>query len=422
MTISFPYHNCHLDLHLPRERVKAVLTSQIADYVSPKGEAELVQEALDHPIGSAPLRELVAGKKNILIVTSDHTRPVPSAITLPLLTQEILAGNPDADITILIATGLHRATTREEMVEKFGSYMVENFKIVNHNAFDADSCQSVCTLPSGASFEVNKLALETDFLITEGFVEPHFFAGYSGGRKSILPGICSYVTVVENHSAKAIAHPLSKAGVMGGNVINEDMVYAAEKVGVAFTLNVALNGQKKIIGAFAGHIDESHTKAWNFVDSLSRAEAVQGDIAITSMGGLPLDQNLYQCPKAISTALECVREGGVIIVVASCCDGLGGEHFGKLMTRGTPKEIYEYLLSIPPKETIPEQWCAQVFAQILQRNPIIVVSELEPEVVRSVNMIPAKTPDEALKLADAMVGPDSSVVAIPDGVSVIAIQ
>lgn len=421
--VDFPYHDSTRALHLPEERLKAVLTSAIAETAPLPDPAGAVLEALRNPIGTPPLRELAKGKKRVLIVTSDHTRPVPSKLTLPVLTGEILLGEPRAEITILVATGLHRATTRDEQLEKFGREIVERFPIVVHDAFDAESCVPVCTLPSGADFEVNRLALETDLLITEGFIEPHFFAGYSGGRKSILPGICSYVTVVENHSAKAIAHPQSRGGVLEGNIIHEDMIYAAKQVDVAFTLNVALNAKKEIVGAFAGELDASHLEGTRFVDRLSRVPAVEGDVVFTSNGGLPLDQNLYQCPKAASTALECLRPGGVLVIVASCCDGLGGEHFAQLMTAGTPREIYDRILATPPRETIPEQWCAQTFAQILLEHPIVVVSDfLDPETVRAVNMIPARTPDEALELALGLTGPEAEVVAIPDGVSVIAVR
>lgn len=313
-TVSVPYYKGHMELHVPQEVLAGVLTSPFADSQGVPDPSELVRQALRSPIGSAPLAELARGKKNILVVTSDHTRPVPSHITLPILTEELLQASPEAEITVLIATGLHRATTPEEQAVKFGSAMLEKFRFVVHDAFDQEQMRFVKILPSGARFEVNRLALETDMLVTEGFIEPHFFAGFSGGRKSILPGISSAVSVSENHSARAIAHPLARGGMLKGNPIHEDMVDAARAVNVTFTLNVALNSRKEIIGAFAGELEAAHEEGCAFVSRMCSVPPIKGDIVVTSNGGYPLDQNLYQCPKSISTAADCANDGAVIIM------------------------------------------------------------------------------------------------------------
>ncbi len=421
-TIAIPYYTGTLDLHVEEENLLAVVTAKMHQYKAEKSETQLVLDALENPIGSPKLRELAAGKEKIVLVTSDHTRAVPSKITLPLLLAEIRKGNPKADITILIATGLHRATTPEEQRRMFGDAIVDNEKIAVNDAFDPSQFVHICTLPSGADFEVNRLAAECDLLVTEGFIEPHFFAGFSGGRKSILPGICSQVTVNENHSYKAIASPYAMAGVLEKNPIHEDMVAAARAVNVQFTFNVALDGEKKIIAAFCGDLEESHAKGVEFIRSLSQCPSITGDIVVTSNGGYPLDQNLYQSPKAVATAEACAGEDGVIIMCCSCADGMGGTHFEKLIAMGTPEEIDANLSKIPPKETIPEQWCAQIYSRILRKHPVILVTTyLTPEQVRSANMIPASTPDEALEMAYAMKGKDAKVVVIPDGVAVLAV-
>ena len=421
-TIPIPYYTGTLDLHVAEENLQAVVTAKMHEYKAEKGEAQLVLDALEHPIGSPKLRELAAGKNKVVLVTSDHTRAVPSKITLPLLLAEIRKGNPEADITILIATGLHRATTPEEQRRMFGDAIVDHEKIAVNDAFDPSQFVHICTLPSGADFEVNRLAAECDLLVTEGFIEPHFFAGFSGGRKSILPGICSQVTVNENHSYKAISSPYAMAGVLEKNPIHEDMVAAARAVNVQFTFNVALDGEKKIIAAFCGDLEQSHAKGVEFIRSLSQCPSITGDIVITSNGGYPLDQNLYQSPKAVATAEACAGEDGVIIMCCSCADGMGGTHFEKLIAMGSPEEIDAYLSKIPPKETIPEQWCAQIYSRILRKHPVILVSTyLTPEQIRSANMIPASSPDEALELAYAMKGRDAKVVVIPDGVAVLAV-
>lgn len=422
-TIKIPYYTSALDLHVEEKNLEAVITAKTDEYTTEKTETELVEEALANPIGTPRLRELAKGKERIVLVTSDHTRAVPSKLTLPILLREIREGNPDADITILIATGLHRETTQEEQRRMFGDNIVDNEKIVVNKAFEDDDFEYVRTLPSGAELWVNKLALHCDLLVTEGFIEPHFFAGFSGGRKSILPGICNAATVNENHSYKAISSPYSTTGVLAHNPIHEDMVCAARAVNVQFILNVALNGEKKVIAAFAGDLEKAHAEGVAFVRSLAQCPGITGDIVITSNGGYPLDQNLYQSPKAVATAEACCKDGGVIIMCASCYDGMGGTHFEKLIVQGSVDEIDEYLSKIPPKETIPEQWCAQIYSRILKKHKVILVTTyLDHELVKKANMIPASSPDEALAMAYKMMGEDARVVVIPDGVAVLAVK
>ena len=422
-TFDIPYYTSSLPLHVEDKNLKVVLNSRTDTYDAGKSEADLVREALAHPIGTPRLRELARGRQKVVLVTSDHTRAVPSKLTLPILLEEIRAGNPDADITILIATGLHRPTTEEEQRRMFGDAIVDQEKIVVNKAFEDEDFERVCELPSGAELWVNKLALHCDLLVTEGFIEPHFFAGFSGGRKSILPGICNAVTVNENHSYKAIASPYAATGVLEHNPIHEDMVFAARAVNVQFIMNVALNAEKKVIAAFAGDLEQAHLQGVEFVRGLAQCPSVTGDIVVTSNGGYPLDQNLYQSPKAVATAEACCRDGGVIIMCASCCDGMGGTHFEKLIVRGTVDEIDAYLSKIPPKETIPEMWCAQIFSRILKKHRIILVTNyLDHEMVRKANMIPASSPDEALEMAYGMMGRDAEVVVIPDGVAVLAVK
>ena len=422
-TIKIPYYTSSLDLHVEEANLEAVINAKTDSYDPGKSETELVEEALANPIGTPRLRELAKGKQKVTLVTSDHTRAVPSKLTLPILLREIREGNPDADITILIATGLHRPTTEAEQRRMFGDAIVDHEKIVVNEAFKDEDFAYVRSLPSGAELWVNKVALDCDLLITEGFIEPHFFAGFSGGRKSILPGICNAATVNENHSYKAISSPYSTTGVLAHNPIHEDMVCAARAVNVQFILNVALNGEKKVIAAFAGDLEEAHATGVSFVRTLAQCPSVTGDIVITSNGGYPLDQNLYQSPKAVATAEACCADGGVIIMCASCFDGMGGTHFEKLIVRGTVDEIDEYLSKIPPKETIPEQWCAQIYSRILKKHRIILVTTyLDHELVRKANMIPASSPDEALAMAYEMMGKDARVVVIPDGVAVLAVK
>jgi len=417
-TISIPYFNTHVALHVEEQNLKAVLLPR--EWREPEGKTEqqLVLEALRNPIGSPPLSELARGKRRVTLVTSDHTRAVPSRLTLPILLSEIRRGNPDAQITILIATGLHRATTQAEQRAMFGDDIVDHERIVVNDAFKPEDFVRVCGLPSGASFCVNRLAVDCDLLIAEGFIEPHFFAGFSGGRKSILPGVCSEETVNENHSFQAIAHACSRTGVLEQNPIHTDMIFAARAVQLAFILNVAMNEEKRVIAAFAGDMEKAHDEGTQFIRALSSIEPVTGDIVVTGNAGYPMDQNLYQASKSADTAECCAGGDGVIIVCASCCDGIGGEHFERLINSGSPAEIEAALAKIPPKQTIPEQWVAQIYARIMKKHTLILVSGLDHTVVRRAGMIPADSPDEALEMAYGMKGKDARVVVVPNGISV----
>ncbi len=420
MDFQLPYYKGTLPLHVPGKNLKHVLVNHAEEFHSYRSEADIVRDALAAPIGTPPLSALAQGKQNILVITSDHTRSMPSGITMPILLEEIRKGQPDASITILIATGLHRPTTQEELLDRFGPDIVARERIVVHNAFQPEEMRYVCQLPSGAGLSVNRLALESDLIVSEGFIEPHFFAGFSGGRKSILPGICSQETVNENHSAKAIASPLATTGVLHGNPIHEDMAYAARKVGLAFILNVAMDAEKHIVAAFAGDCIQAHARGCAFVSDMCGVDKVTSDIVITTNSGYPLDQNLYQTPKGVSTAAACAGEDGVLILGASLCDGVGGTNFEKLMRLGSPQVIKDTIEAIPPKESIPEQWCAQIYARLLLQHPIIIVTQhMDPRELEAMGFLAAASFDQALEMAFRLKGPDASVTVIPDGVSVI---
>lgn len=418
-TINIPFGRGTAPLHVDERNLKAVITAELDEYKPALSEEELIRAAMRSPIGSAPLRELAAGKQKIVIVTSDHTRAVPSKITLPILLEELRAGSPGADITILIATGLHRPTTEEEQRRMFGDSIVDKEKIAVNHAFEPAEFTDMGTLPSGSRLQVNSLVTDCDLLITEGLIEPHFFAGFSGGCKSILPGVCSSVTVNENHSYKAISSPFAATGVLKDNPIHDDMICAARRVNVQFILNVVLNAEKKVIGAFAGDLEAAHSEGVSFIRSLSQCGKVTGDIVITSNGGYPLDQNLYQSPKSAATAEACAGEDGVIILCASCLDGMGGTHFAEYISSGTVEEIDKRLAAVAPSETVSETWCVQIFCRMLKKHKMILVSGLDAQTVKKCNMIPAKTPDEALEIAYTIKGKDAEVVVIPDGVAAL---
>jgi nickel-dependent lactate racemase len=421
--IHVPYDRGFMEMDLTKLNVAAILEPRQqgagGDILSP---GQLVSRALEQPIGTKRLRDLARDKRNIVVVTSDHTRPMPSRITLPLLLSEIREFNKGAEVTILIATGLHRATTPEELLERFGSAIVDGERIVIHDALK-DKCVYMGQLPSGNDYAVNKLVLDADLLVCEGYIEPHFFAGFSGGRKSILPGVCSAETIRANHSSRTIANPYSAAGVLEDNPIHLDALHAARSVGVDFILNVALDQNKRVVGAFAGDLEAAHAEGCALVAQLFTIPRVPADIVVTSNGGYPLDQNLYQCAKAVRTAAECVKAGGIIILVASCTDGIGAKEFEMLMLEGNPGRTLAKLMSLSDQDTIIDQWCAQIFFQVMVQHEIFVVTEhLDHGLLRSMGLTPASTIDEAIAVALQKKGSRASVTVIPDGVSVIVEQ
>ncbi|MCF7933596.1 MAG: nickel-dependent lactate racemase [Spirochaetia bacterium] len=409
-----------IDVDIPEENLQEILIPREMVQAAERSEAQIVEEALTHPIDSEPLSVLAAGKQRVVIITSDHTRPVPSSITLPILLREIRRGNPDASITIIIATGLHRGMTHEEMVDKFGEQITASEHLINHDASDSSLFVDLGILPSGSICEIHHLAVEADLLIAEGFIEPHFFAGFSGGRKSVLPGVASQACVNSNHCAAAIAHPLAATGILDGNPIHEDMIEAARRANLSCILNVLLDENKHISAAVFGEPDEAHRAGCTLLFDQCGVHAAPADIVITTNGGYPLDQNLYQCPKGLDAALACIRPKGVIIIAAGCIDGLGGDHFGELMLSAPPNELLEIISAIPPEQTISEQWSAQRFADALIHYSIILVtSGLSRSVVEQMNFLHAETVSEALDMAFAIQGREASVTVIPDGVGVI---
>lgn len=229
-----------------------MLVSELHDYKAPMEGSRLVQEALEHPIGTPRLCDMAIDKKKVVVISSDHTRPVPSHIIMPLILKEIRRGNPDAEITILISTGLHRETTREELESKFGPEITENETIIVHDCDDTDNMVCLGKLPSGGNLYINKLAVEADLLVAEGFIEPHFFAGFSGGRKSVLPGVASRETVMYNHNSAFIGDPHSRTGIIEGNPIHNDMLYAARVAGLDFIVNVVIDSAHEPILQWRG--------------------------------------------------------------------------------------------------------------------------------------------------------------------------
>ena len=398
-----------------------VLESSINEYNPEFDGAELVERAMNDPVGTESLCELAKGKNKVVIIASDHTRPVPSKLIIPPMLREIRKGNPDADVTILIATGCHRGTTKDELISKFGEDIVNKEKIYIHDCDERDNLVNIGSLPSGSPCEINKIAIEADLLVAEGFIEPHFFAGFSGGRKSVLPGVAGRSTVLGNHCSEFIAHPCARTGVLDGNPLHEDMLWAAKKAKLAYIVNVVLNAEKEVIYAVAGSVDEAHKAGTAFLNDLCRVDAIPADIVISTNGGYPLDQNVYQAVKGMTAAEATVKDGGIIIMLARSNDGIGGDHFyHQLADEPNIDKTMALFMSRDRGETVPDQWQTQVMLRVLKRATVIYVSEMDDKTISKMHMIPAKDIPDALEKARSILKKeDLGIVAIPDGISVI---
>jgi nickel-dependent lactate racemase len=421
MKLLLPYDRKRIPVEVDDRNFAGSLVSRVESYKPRSSQYELVEASMDHPIGSPRLEELTKGKKNIVILSSDHTRPVPSKIITPILLRRIRAAQPDANITILVATGFHRPSTRQELIDKYGQEIVDHEQIVMHVSTDDAAMVKIGTLPSGGECIVNRLAVEADLLLAQGFIEPHLFAGFSGGRKSVLPGISSYKTILADHCSEFINSPKARPGILEGNPIHKDMLYAAKTAGLNFIINVVLNGDKEIIASFAGDLEQAHATGTEFLSSFARVKRIDCDITVVTNGGYPLDQNIYQAVKGMTSAEATNKESGVIIMVAGLADGTGGEGFyNNLAQSKNPRAFLDHVAKIDRAHTVPDQWESQVLARILDHHHVIVVSDLvKPELVTNMHMELARSFDEALRRAYELKGRAARVAVIPDGLAVI---
>jgi len=418
--VKLPYGKKSINIDIPEDRLEDILVSKVNKYSTKESEEEIVKKAIINSVGVPRLKELAQDKKKIVIISSDHTRPVPSHITMTIILDEVREGNPEANITILVASGFHRASTKAELRDKYGDEIVDKENIVIHDSRHNDSMVKVGILPSGGDLILNKLAIQADLLVAEGFIEPHFFAGFSGGRKSILPGIASKETVLANHCSEFIAHPKARTGILKDNPLHKDMLYAAKKANLNFILNVVINGDKKIINAFAGHWEKAHLEGCEFVSKLAGVKSKPADIVITTNGGYPLDQNIYQSVKSMTAAEVTCKKSGVIIIASACDDGHGGDFFYNTFAKAnTVQNVMHEIMARNRDETIPDQWESQVLARILLKYKVIMVTNASKEVVENMHMKWATNVEEAIEMADEMLGNRNKITVIPDGVSVI---
>lgn len=353
-------------------------------------EHAAVREAMRNPIGSQPLRSMVKATDTVAIVIADITRPTPSHKLVPWIMQE-LAHVPKENFVIINGLGSHRANTPEELVQMLGAQIVEEVRVINHDAFNMDELEHVGTNTYGSKVYMNKTYLNADFKIVTGFIEPHLFAGFSGGPKGINPGIVGIETIQDFHNAELIGHPLSIWGVLDDNPVHESAKQNCLFAKPDFMLNVALNSQKEITAVWAGDVIEAHRVGCQFVKEHAMTPIEQAfDIVITTNSGYPLDQNMYQTVKGISAANQAVKENGVIICASECSDGLPahGNYGSILKMRETPAQLLEMINS--PGFRIFDQWQVQVQAMVQKRARLYLYSSLNAEQVRAAKITPTQ--------------------------------
>ncbi len=376
------------------------------------GEAE-VERALKTPIGSPRLRDIVHRGETVAIVTSDITRPMPTAKVMPALLDELYAGGvrPE-DITLVFALGSHRRQTDEEKRRLAGERAWNEIRCADS---DPDDCVPFGTTSRGTPVDITRVVAEADRRICLGNIEYHYFAGYSGGAKAIMPGVSTRAAIQANHSR--MVQPECCAGALETNPLRMDIEEAGAMVGIDFILNVVLSEHKEILCAVAGDAVKAHREGCRFLDRLYRKElAAAADIVLVSQGGAPKDLNLYQTQKALDNAKHAVKDGGIIILIGSCKEGLGERTFEEWMTTAPNARA---LIERIGREFKLGGHKAAAIAMVLERAEVDLVSELDDDFVRSIFLKPYKSAQEALDHAFVKLGSNAKVLAMPYGGSTL---
>lgn len=409
MQVKLAYGRSGLSVELPDERTTVVEPTYVPGLPDAVGA---IRDALRNPIGAPPLRRIAKPTDSVAISVCDVTRPMPSALLLPVLLRE-LRHIPPQNIAILIATGTHRANTDAELVETLGKDIAANYTVINHDAFDDESLADIGSTDDGIPIRINKRWVESDIRIATGFVEPHFFAGFSGGPKMIAPGLAGFGTIMRLHNAAMIAHPNARWGVTRGNPIHDAIRQIARRAGADFSVDVTLNREQRITSVYAGEMFGVHEASRAVAARLAmRPVAGAFDVALTTNSGYPLDRSLYQTVKGMSAAAQVVREGGRIICAAECLDGVPDHgQYGRILTeRDSPAELLEMICS--PGYARHDQWQAQIQAQILLKADVYLkAGHLKDEQIRRAHLKPIR--DIAAAIADC--GEDARICVLPEG-------
>ncbi|MBQ6670314.1 MAG: nickel-dependent lactate racemase [Firmicutes bacterium] len=407
MILEFGYGNGIQTAEVPDSCVQAILLSNEMEHE--RRGADAVRYSLEHPIDSPRLRDIAKPGEKIVIVTSDISRPLPSFDVLPSVLDELaLAGVKNEDITVVFGLGSHRGHTREEMIKLVGSEVFSRVRCVDS---DPSDCVRYGITSRGTPVDITRTVAEADRRICLGNVEFHYFAGYSGGYKAIMPGASTPAAIQANHSM--MVREEAKAASIDGNPIREDIEEAGAMVGVDFIVNVVLDEHKKIVYSAAGDVVAAHRDACRYLDRMYlKPIEKRADIVIVSQGGAPKDANLYQTQKALDNAKHAVRDGGTIILVGACPEGLGSKVFQEWLTEAEkPSDLTERV----NRNFKLGGHKAAAIAMVLEKAEIMLVSEMDDDFVRSIFLTPMHSVQEAFDAAIKKHGQNASVIAMPFG-------
>ena len=413
MRVDLAYGKSGLTVDLPDDRTTVIEPTYLPTLADPRGA---LIAALRNPIDRPPLRRLVKRDQTVAISVCDITRPAPSATVLPVVLGE-LAHVPRDQVTVLVATGTHRGNSDEELEEMLGRDVVRDYRVVNHDAFDRASLADVGVTSAGMPVALNRIWTESDVRIGTGFVEPHLFAGFSGGPKMVAPGLAGIDTVMVLHNAEMLGHPRAVWGVTEGNPVHDAIREAAGMSAPDFSVDVTINRDRGITTVYAGELFTVHRAACQAAKRVAmRPVDRRFDVVVTTNSGYPLDLNLYQSVKGMSAAAQVVSEGGSIICAAECSDGLPdhGEFRQLLAMRDTPQELLEMVNE--PGFSRHDQWQVQLQAQIQVRARVLLKSGyLTDEQVRSAHLEPVDDVERATAECLDGYGPDAEVCVLPEG-------
>jgi nickel-dependent lactate racemase len=413
MDIKLAYGRNGLNISLPDERTTVIEPGYVPGLPDQEGA---LRTAVRDPVGSRPLRQMVSPEQTVAISVCDITRPMPSSLVLPIVLRE-LSHMPNDQITILIATGTHRGNTEEELAQMLGQDVVDNYNVVNHDAFDSSNLALKGHTSGGIPIWLNRHWSDADIGITTGFVEPHFFAGFSGGPKMVAPGLAGFDTIMPLHNSDMIGRPEARWGIIEGNPIHDAIREISEITGVDFAVEVTINRDHRVTSAYAGDPKTVHRAATRFARTMAMQPVdAPFEIVVTTNSGYPLDLNLYQAVKGMSAAAQVVISGGTIICAAECSDGVPehGRYNEILMSAATPAEL---LTMINAKGyDRHDQWQVQIQAQIQMNADVQLKSEyLTHEQIRAAHLTPVDDLEAAVEAATQRHGPNSRICVLPEG-------
>ena len=411
MEVLFGYAKEKIAVNIPDQNYMGTLVPNHVE-LDLTGEEEVVR-SLKNPIGTPRLKDMVKKGQKIAIITSDITRPMPSYKVIPHVLDELHeAGIPNEDITVVFALGSHGGHTEERMRHMVGDKVFETVRCIDS---DMNDTKHLGTTSRGTPVDIFTPVAEADFKICMGNIEYHYFAGYSGGAKAIMPGVSTRDAIQNNHSA--MVQPEACAGRLEGNPVREDIEESGAILGIDFIVNVVLNEKKEIIKCFSGDKIKAHREGCKFLDSFYAIELEEkADIILVSAGGFPKDINMYQAQKALDNAKHAIKDGGIIIWIAECSEGLGEKHFEDWMTG---HEKSSDMIDHIKRDFVLGGHKAAAIMMVLQKALIILVSGLEPNFVKSVFLEPCDSIEKALNIALNDLGPNAKVLAMPYGGSTL---